>query len=194
MSPLKAIDILTLALFALAGATSGSSASDAPPTAVDLDGQPVHVFSDNAKANVLLFVRTDCPLTNRYAPEVKRIAALFERDQVRFWMVYPDPSESADSIRKHLQTYGFPGRPLRDPDRALEQYAKASVAPEAAVFDGAGHLRYRGRIDDRWIAFGKSRQEATRHDLELAISEVLEGRALSVPETKAVGCYLADLQ
>jgi hypothetical protein len=36
--------------------------------------------------------------------------------------------------------------------------------------------------------------EPTRHDLEVAISEVLEGRAVSMPETKAVGCYLADLQ
>jgi hypothetical protein len=193
MSPLKRIPIFTLALLALAGTESASSASDAP-TAVDLDGQPVHLFSDDAKANVFVFVRTDCPLTNRYAPELKRIAARFASDQVRFWMVYPDRSESAESIRKHLETYGFPGRALRDPDRALEHYAKVSVAPEAAVFDGRGHLRYHGRIDDRWIAFGKSRQEATRHDLELAISEVLEGRAVSVPETKAVGCYLADLQ
>ena len=83
---------------------------------------------------------------------------------------------------------------MRDPDRALQHYAKVTIAPEAAVFDGAGHLRYHGRIDDRWVAFGKSRQEPTRHDLEMAISEVLEGRAVSMPETKAVGCYLADLQ
>jgi hypothetical protein len=160
----------------------------------DLDGQVVRPFSDDAKANVFLFVRTDCPVTNRYAPELKRVAARFSPKGVRFWLVYPDRSESADSIRKHIETYGFPGTPVRDPGRAVERYAKATVAPEAAVFDAQGQLRYHGRIDDRWISYGKSRQEASRHDLEVAISEVLEGRPVSMPETKAIGCYLADLE
>jgi acyl-coenzyme A synthetase/AMP-(fatty) acid ligase len=93
-----------------------------------------------------------------------------------------------------MESYGFPGTPLRDPDRTLERYAEATIAPEAAVFDAAGQLRYHGRIDDRWVAFGKSRQEASRHDLEIAISEVLEGRAVSVAETRAIGCYLTDLR
>ncbi|MGA8598875.1 MAG: redoxin domain-containing protein [Bryobacteraceae bacterium] len=164
------------------------------PVAPDLSNRSVYPLSDSAKVNVFVFARIDCPVTNRYAPELKRVAQEFADKGVKFWLVYPDRSETAEEIQKHIEDYGFPGTPLRDPDRVLERYAKATVAPEAAVFDAAGRLRYHGRIDDRWVAFGKSRQEASRHDLEIAISEVLEGRAVSVAETRAIGCYLADLQ
>jgi AhpC/TSA family len=174
----------------------GANLLEAPagPVAPDLSNHPVRPLSDSAKVNVFVFARTDCPVTNRYAPELKRVADEFGGRGVRFWLIYPDRSEAAKNIQKHMESYGFPGTPLRDPDRTLERYAEATIAPEAAVFDAAGQLRYHGRIDDRWVAFGKSRQEASRHDLEIAISEVLEGRAVSVAETRAIGCYLTDLR
>lgn len=176
------------------GVLAANLPTRAGPVAPDLSNRPVRPLSDSAKVNVFVFARIDCPVTNRYAPELKRVAEEFADKGVKFWLIYPDRSETAEEIQKHIASYGFPGTPLRDPDRALERYAKATVAPEAAVFDAEGQLRYHGRIDDRWVAFGKSRQTANRHDLEVAISEVLEGRAVSVTETRAIGCYLADLR
>ncbi|MBV8833214.1 MAG: hypothetical protein JO108_28800, partial [Acidobacteriaceae bacterium] len=69
-----------------------------------------------------------------------------------------------------------------------------TVAPEAAVFDSGGKLIYHGRIDDRWIEIGKSRPAPTTHDLEDAISAVLARRTVAHPETRAIGCSLADLE
>jgi hypothetical protein len=184
-----------LGLYLIACAALASSLhTKTGPLAPDLSNHLVRPLSDSAKVNVFVFARIDCPVTNRYAPELKRVAAEFAGKDVKFWLVYPDRSETAGDIQKHIEAYGFPGTPLRDPDRVLERYAKATVAPEAAVFDAAGELRYHGRIDDRWVAFGKSRQTASRHDLEIAISEVLAGRPVSIAETRAIGCYLADLQ
>jgi hypothetical protein len=40
------------------------------PHATDLDGHPVNPFSSDAQATVLLFVQTDCPISNRYAPTI----------------------------------------------------------------------------------------------------------------------------
>jgi hypothetical protein len=162
--------------------------------ATDPSGAPVLPFRTRAKARVFVFVRTDCPITNRYAPELQRAAARFHNQGVEFWLVYPDRGESAADIREHITSYRFPGQPLRDPSHELESLAHATVAPEAAVFDGAGQLRYHGRIDDRWITFGRSRPSATSHDLEEAIAAVLAGKTVSVPVTHAIGCYLADLR
>jgi len=39
---------------------------------------------------VLVFVRTDCPIANRYAPELRRLQDRFVRGGVAFWLVYPD--------------------------------------------------------------------------------------------------------
>ena len=141
-----------------------------------------------------MFVRTDCPITNRYAPELQRIANEFSTRSVAFWLVYPDRDEAAQHIRDHMREYAMPGRPLQDPHHVLVKRAHATVAPEAAVFDAAGKLIYHGRIDDRYVDIGKTRPEATVHDLEDAIRAVLSGKPVAHAETRAVGCSLADVE
>ncbi|MBV9406320.1 MAG: redoxin domain-containing protein, partial [Acidobacteriaceae bacterium] len=138
-----------------------------------------------ARVRVLLFVRTDCPITNRYAPELKRIANEFAGRGVAFWLVYPDASETTATIEKHMAQYQFPGTAVRDPKRELVKRAHATVAPEAAVFDSAERLLYHGRIDDRYVDIGKARPEAQSHDLENAIAAVLAGRPVAQAETRA---------
>ena len=156
------------------------------------DPQP-DPFAGNARARVLVFARTDCPITNRYAPELRRIAAGFSRG-VEFWMVYPDSAETAAAIEKHIAEFHFPGRWTRDPEHALVRRAEATVAPQAAVFDAAGKLVYSGRIDDRYVDFGKFRPAPTVHDLENAIAAALAGRPATPARTRATGCFLADVK
>ena len=165
----------------------------APLGVTDPDGKPQDPFAAGAKARVFLFVRTDCPLTNRYAPELQRVAAEFAGRGVEFWLVYPDSAENASGIRRHLAEYKYPGTPLRDPRRDLVRRAQADVAPEAAVFDAADRLVYTGRIDDRFVDFGKERPAPRTHDLEAAISATLAGKPVEPSKTRAVGCFLADL-
>jgi hypothetical protein len=162
--------------------------------AVDPGGKPVDPFSSHARAEVFLFVRTDCPITNRYAPELQRLGQEFSGRGVRFWLIYPDHTETASSIRNHVAQYHFPGEPLRDPHHVLVRLAHATVAPEAAVFDSAGRLIYHGRIDDRYVDIGKARPTAQVHDLEDAISAVLADKPVAQSETRAVGCSLADIE
>src|SRR5580698_613336 len=90
---------------------------------------------------VFVFVRTDCPITNRYAPELRRIATEFQGRHVAFYLVYPDPDTNKRAIENHMAEFGFPGTPMRDPDHTLEKRAHATIAPEAAVFDPAGVLK-----------------------------------------------------
>ena len=147
-----------------------------------------------ARATVLIFVRTDCPISNRYAPEIQRIAARFSSDGVRFWLVYPDSSETADSIQKHRAEYHYDFGVVRDPKHVLVKAAKARVTPEAAIFLPGRKLVYHGRIDDRYIDFGKARSAANTHDLEAALDAVVAGKPVPSETTRAVGCYLADLK
>ena len=151
-------------------------------------------FAQPAPARVLLFVRTDCPITNRYAPELKRIADEYHSRGVEFWLIYPDPSETDTAIARHKAEYHLPGTPVRDPHHLLVKRAEATISPQAAVFDHAGRLTYSGRIDDRYVAFGKARSAPTTHDLEAAIAATLAGKPIAEPRTHSIGCYLADLK
>lgn len=160
-------------------------------TSGNLDVDP---FAGLPAVRVLLFVRTDCPITNRYAPELQRLGKEFVPRGVQFWLVYADASETPADIEAHIAQYGFPGKPVKDPNHVLVKRSQATVAPEAAVFDSQGQLEYHGRIDDRYVDIGKSRPQPQVHDLENAIAAVLAGKPVTNPRTRAIGCSLADVE
>ena len=162
--------------------------------AVDLSGKSVDPFSSKAQVQVLLFARTDCPITKRYAPEMQRLSGEFAAKGVAFWLVFEDASETLGEIHSLIDQYKYPGTPLRDPTHALVRRAHATVAPEAAVFDHQRRLVYHRRIDHQYLDIGKSRPVAQVHDLENAISAVLSGTPVKESETRAVGCSLADVE
>jgi len=157
----------------------------------DLDGHPADPFAGDAKATVLVFVSTDCPISNRYAPELRRLFERFAPRGVAFRLVYPAAEESPATIREHVREYGFPFAALRDPGHALVARARATVTPESAVFTHGGQLVYHGRIDDRQVDFGEARPEPTRRDLEAALEAVLAGQTPSEAEAPAIGCAIA---
>jgi hypothetical protein len=164
-------------------------------SAVDLSGRPVDPFENStAKLVVLVFVSTDCPLSNRYAPEVQRLQAEFADRGAAFWLVYPDPAQPGGAIRRHLKDYSYRIPALRDPAHALVQRAKVRVTPEAAVFGPGGHLLYHGRIDDRYVDLGKARAAPTTRDLEAALEAALAGRPVPQRAAPAVGCFISDLK
>jgi thiol-disulfide isomerase/thioredoxin len=190
-SSLRARWLISHALVFLAFAAASCWAQQ---TAVDLDGKAVNPLQMNAsRAVVLVFVREDCPVSGRYAPTIQRVRDEHQAD-VRFYLVFPDKSETPPSIRKYLQDFRYSIPALRDPQHALVKLAHAQVTPEAAVFNGEGALVYNGRIDNLYETFGRARPAPTTHELEDAIDAALGGRELANKTTPAVGCYIADLQ
>jgi hypothetical protein len=141
---------------------------------------------------VLVFTTTDCPISNRYAPEIQRIASRFE-GRVAFTLVYPVPTDTDVTIRAHVKKFGYTFDVTRDPKQQLVKQTGATVTPEVAVFDPSGQMVYRGRIDDRYIAFGKDRPQPTVRDLERSLEAVLAGKPVPVAQTQAIGCILSDL-
>lgn len=169
---------------------------------VDLDGREVDpraLAERTGTAAVFVFTRIDCPISNRYAPEVRRLARAFAADGVRFYLVYPNPKATAEEIRAHLADYGYDAGDgdelpaLRDPLQTLAAAVGTEVTPEAAVLDTGGRLVYRGRIDDRWVAFGKLRAEPTRRDLQEVLTALVAGDPVEPRTTRAVGCFIEDL-
>src|SRR6201996_780076 len=167
-------------------------------TAVDLDGTVVDPLqASRGKVVVLIFVRVDCPISNRYAPTIQKIRAQVGREngeRVAFWLVYPDRSESAEQIRKHEREFGYDLPALRDVNRSLVAESHAQTTPEAAVFDANHKLIYHGRIDNLFEDFGRARPAATTHELEDAIHAALDGKEVANVSVPGVGCYISDLK
>ena len=163
----------------------------AQKTALDLDGRAADPFQGtSAKPVVLVFVRTDCPVSNRYAPLIQQISANYA-DKVGFWLVYLGKTATAREIRQHESEYNYTLPALRDPQHKLVTQAQVQVTPEAAVFDARHRLVYHGRIDNLYEDLGHARAVATTHELNDAIQAALSGKT---PPANApgVGCFIAD--
>jgi peroxiredoxin len=166
-----------------------------PSDIVDLEGNHQDPFNQShTEVVVFFFISNDCPISNRYAPEMRRLAERFTSRGVRFWLVHPDPQETSADIRKHATEYQLPIPVLRDPKHGIVQLAQVQVTPSAAVFKTDRTLQYHGRIDNRFVDFGKERPEATSHELVDAIEAVLARRPVLTPATTAVGCYIGAVR
>jgi hypothetical protein len=169
---------------------------------LDLQGNPVRrLAGPGARVVVLIFAASDCPISNRYVPEVARLNQEFSGKGARFLWIYPNPEDTAQVVAQHNRDFSIPNdlgsSAVLDTRQSLVAWAHATVTPEAAVFLAEGNgLRevYHGRIDDRYISLGQERPQAEHHDLEEAIAAALAGKSVPQPGGAAVGCSIVFLQ
>lgn len=152
----------------------------------DLEGKPhsLEQYKD-AKAIVLIWISTQCPVSNDYNT---RMAALYEQYKekgVVFLGINSNKEESIEEITSHAEENSLRFTILKDPGNVIADKFAASFTPEAYVLNGGLELLYHGRIDD-------SRRESgiTKRDLSAALDEILEGKKVSVSKTKAFGCSI----
>jgi hypothetical protein len=158
----------------------------------DIDARLYGSLEDPARGRwtALFFVRTDCPISNRYAPEIRRICARYGEDGVECFLVYIDPNATADIVRQHRKEFGHVVPAVLDPDHEWVRRAGATVTPEVAVFAEGARVEYRGRIDDLYAALGRPRRQVTHPDLRDALDDLVAGKPVRTPRTEATGCYI----
>ena len=165
-----------------------------PQTAFGLDGRSIDpIKASQGKITVLIFVRTDCPISNRYAPLLQQLNETYS-SKAKFWLVYPGKKTTAAEIAEHLKQYRYTIPALRDPERALVKLASATITPEVALFDSRGQLLYHGRIDNLYADPSRSRPAATTHELQAALDAAISGKPTPLSTSTPVGCYISDLE
>src|SRR5262245_32576158 len=171
----------------LAGSVSGQTR--------DVDGRAMAPFQPAGKANVLLFVQTDCPVSNSYAPEIQKICKAYESRGVSCSLAHEDVRVDPSAVRKHMKDFSYRGITATiDASRAIADRPRATITPAAVVVDASGAVRYRGRIDNFYASLGKPRQHVTEHDLIDALDAILAGKPVPKPETEAIDCIITHTQ
>lgn len=186
--------LLNLALaFGCVQFATGVQAAPAKPKALsDVDGRSFSLANSKSKATVLLFVAHDCPISNFYAPEISRLAADYSPRQVRFFVVYAEEELTSTEARKHAKSYGFRVPLVVDNTLQLSHSVGATVTPQAAVFAPDGKRLYLGRIDNRFLDYGKKRAKPSQRDLRVTLDAVLANKAVPHSTTTAVGCFIPE--
>lgn len=190
---------LSLPCVVLFATLAAASVSAVASRITGVDGRTLRPFEPSGPAHVAFFVATDCPISNAYAPEIQRLCREYGSRGVGCSLIYedvdlsPTPDRLNQEVRRHIEEFGHGGIPAAiDRRRDIASRARVTVTPSAVVVDRAGEVRYRGRIDNFYAAFGTPRRHVTERDVRDALDAVLARRPVAKAETEAIGCYIVD--
>jgi thiol-disulfide isomerase/thioredoxin len=144
---------------------------------VDGGGKAVKLTKvlQDSKAVVVDFWSTRCPVSQKYEPVLKKLAAGYSAKGVTFLAVDSNYNEPAEEIQKVRSERGVPYPVLLDgKDGALATYFGASHTPEAYLVTPDQVLAYHGNLDE----------------IGEALDAVLAGKAVPKSETRAFGCSI----
>jgi peroxiredoxin len=155
-------------------------------TLLDFNGES-HTLSDykDSEAIVLLFIATECPISNDYNKRMANLPKKYQDKNVAFIGINPNKSEPAEEVKSHAEKNGFTFPVLKDEKNIIADKLKASVTPEIYILNSNFDVLYQGRIDD-----SRKGDNITSRDLENALDEILSGKKVSNNRTKAFGCTI----
>lgn len=158
-------------------------------TLSDLAGK-AHALHDlkDKKAIVLVFLSFDCPVSTGYSGPLADLAKTYGERGVAFVGICPGEDDAA-GVAKNAKEHKIPFPVFKDTKAAAA--LQAEITPSAFVLDGQFVLRYRGRIDDEYLARLKKKERITRFDLKEALEDVLAGKEVRQPATAPIGCPIA---
>ncbi len=204
-SPLRLLSAMFTAAVSVGLLFPASGAMAAPPetplgrkienfTLNDFRGKS-HSLADFKKSKlvVVAFLGTECPLAKLYTPRLVRLAEKYGKQGVAFVGVNANSQDSVTEMAAHVRDHAVTFPMLKDLGNRVADQMGAVRTPEVFLLDEQRRVRYWGRIDDQY-GIGYIRDEPKRHELQIAIDELLAGKKVSRPVAEAVGCFIGRVQ
>jgi len=188
MTAMALVTIITVAAIAVAG--PGVDVGDKAPsfTLKDSAGNAVSLSDYKGKVVVLEWVNPDCPFVKRHYQEgsMKNLTSAYSESGM-VWLTinstnYMDQAANAAFAKK--EGIGWPI--LVDQDGTVGHTYGAATTPHMFIIDTSGKVAYEGAIDDD--PRGNKEASARTNYVAKALDQVLDGKAVSTPETKPYGC------
>ena len=146
-----------------------------------------HSLKDYAssKAIVLMFIATQCPVSNAYNERMELLCKEYASKGVAFLGINSNKQETVEEIKEHAKEHGFSFPILKDRNNVIADKVAASVTPEIFVLNKKLEVLYHGRIDD-----SRRASDVKSQDLRAALDALLAGKPVAVTQTKAFGCSI----
>lgn len=141
-------------------------------------------FKDS-KAIVIIFIATQCPVSNAYNSRMEKIYEEYKNKGVAFVGINSNKQESVEEVREHAKKNNLNFVILKDVNNVIADKFKAAVTPEVFVLNSEFDVLYHGRIDD-----SRKEEDVKSEDLRNALNEILQGKKVTKTETKAFGCTI----
>jgi peroxiredoxin len=164
----------------------GSSApSFSLPNVETLKNESLKSLSHKKKATVIIFIATQCPVSNAYNERMEALASSYSTKKVAFIGINSNETEPIAECAAHAEQHKFTFPVLKDAGSKIADLYSARYTPEVFVLDSKGAIVYHGRIDNSRII-----ANVTTHELSDALDSILAGKPVEKSETKAFGCTI----
>lgn len=168
----------------------GDQAFDFNLKATDGNYYGLRDFSDS-RILVVFFTCNHCPYVLGSDEVTRETAAKFTSQGVRFVAINSNSpntyeEDSFENMVLRMNEKRFPWVYLHDQTQEIALAYGALKTPHFYVFDENRKLVYTGRAVDQ----PRDASKITVNDLDRTLSELLSGRAVSVPVTNPIGCNI----
>lgn len=143
------------------------------------------------KLTVVMFIATQCPVSNAYNTRMAALARAYKGQGVGFIGVNSNKQESAEEAAAHAESNGFAFPVVKDHGNKVADLYGARVTPEVFLVEPSGRVRYHGRVDENQGA--RADDDVKSPDLRRALDALLAGQSPPASETKAFGCSIKRL-
>ena len=158
----------------------------------NVDGKTVTLAGLAGEAGTLVvFTCNHCPWAKAWEGRIAEIGGRYAKQGFGVVAINPNdpaayPEDGFEEMQERAQALGLTFPYVVDADGAVAKAFGASKTPEIFLFDRERKLAFYGAVDDN------ARDEAAVEEryLEDALSDVLAGRAVRKPWTKALGCSI----
>jgi len=142
-------------------------------------------LSQEKKATVVMFIATECPVSNAYNERMVKLYNDYKEKGIQFIGINSNKQETVKAIAAHNKDHGFEFVVLKDWQNRIADYFDAKRTPEIYVLDANLVLRYHGAIDN-------SQDNPEKHYLRTVLDYMLAGNEIpaDAKETKAFGCSI----
>ncbi len=151
----------------------------------DLKGNQVRFSDLRGDITLVMFIATQCPVSNAYNERMKALYSDYAPKGVKFVVINANSTEPAAEVQSHAATHGFAFTVYKDPSNVVADKFGAQVTPETFVINKSGIILYHGAIDD-----SQNPANIKTQGLRMALDSVLSGQVVAKAETKAFGCSI----
>ncbi len=158
---------------------------------LDYRGKEHRLRRTDAKAVVLFFTATGCPVAEQSFARLKALQKKYDRQGVRTWLVDSNTADDRQALAKQVQQFQLQTLPLlQDETQGVAAMLGVKRTGTIVAIETEGWtVFYRGAIDDQMVE-GAQKPEATSHYLAEALDQYLAGKPVEKPATVARGCII----
>ena len=142
---------------------------------------------------IVAFLGTECPLAKLYASRLTEIENEFQDRGVAILGINSNAQDSITEIAAFAHRHEIQFPILKDVANRVADQLGAERTPEVFVLDKQRRIRYWGRIDDQY-GIGYAREQPQQEDLRRALSDLLAGRDVALPQCESVGCHIGRIR